>query len=277
MQKQPQHNHASFDIIKSTSLGYRFLWERRDLVLRLATLPILVKFICFFVVINLDLETNFLRQGIILFPAFLIEGYLVCTLLRLAVFSNEALVQPPGSGAFEYYKRRGQDIQAGAILYALVKLLAALVFGLAYTGAPVDPANAEPQESTFEAFFAAMLVFIFFIWAFRLMWMNAPVTLGYGVKEYLRKVRGFSFSFHIFSVWIMCVIPFSLLAILISDLLFMLMKHNIDDPSKLFTFLRMGVVAVSETLTSIVSNVAIGYGVFWIMTGQNLKMQNPKK
>ena len=275
--KQPQ-NSTSFDIIKASAEGYKFLWQRRDIVVRLALLPIFVKFICFFVIVNMGLETNFLRQGLILFPAYLLEGYLICALIRIAVFSNEELVQPPGSGAHEYYKRRGLDIQAGAILYAFIKLMAALLLGLAYTnGAALEQEAAQPRETTFELFFATMLMFIFFIWAFRLMWLNVPVTLGYSMKAYLKRVKGFSFSFHIFSVWIMCIIPFSLMAILFADILFSMTNSSVENPSKLFTFSRMGIAAILETLTSIVSNVAIGFGIYWIMTGQNLpdKDKNP--
>lgn len=277
MKNETHLNTTSFDIMKATAEGYKFLWHRRDVVMRLAFLPIVVKFICYFAVINLGLEQNFLRQGLILFPAYLLEGYLICTLIRLAVFTNEDLIQPPGSGAYEYYKQRGRDIQAGAILYTLIKMLAALILGLAYSGVPINQASTPPPpppESTFEAFFAAMLMFIFFIWAFRLMWLNAPVTLGYSMRGYLKKVRGFSFSFHIFSVWVMCIIPFSLLAILFSDILSAIFQNDPEDPSEMFRIARMGVIAIMETLTSIVSNIAIALGVFWIMTGQNIQLRD---
>ncbi|MFP4312964.1 MAG: hypothetical protein ACLFR0_01445 [Alphaproteobacteria bacterium] len=278
MQKNTPDTTASFDFIKATAEGYKFLWQRRDIVLRLGFLPVIVKFICFIVVVNLGLENNFLRQGLLLFPAYLLEGYLVCTLVRLAVFSNEALVQPPGSGAFEYYKQRARDIQAGAILYTLIKLLAALLFGLIYATAPMrGEETVTPPNPGFDTFLAAMLMFVFMIWAFRLLWLNVAVTLGYSMRGYLKKVRGFSFSFHIFSVWIMCLLPFSLGGILIADILFSLTQGIGEAPSQIFLFLRMAIAALIETLSAIVSNIAIGFGIYWVMSGQNLKMQDPKK
>lgn len=274
-QTTPQHT-TSFDIIKATAEGYKFLWNRRKFIARLALLPVVVKFICFFTVINLDLESNLLRQGILFLPYFLLEGYLVCTLLRFAVYSKEEVIQPPGSGAFEYYKQRGRDIQAGAIMYTLIKLLTTLFFAIMLSTAPApleEELVAEQPEVTFEAFFAMLVVFIALIWAFRLMWLNIPLTLGYNMKTYLRRVRGMSFSFHIFSVWVMCVIPFGIVV----DLLSASPANHPETGVLAIRYAILGVQAVLDTMMVIVSHVGIALGIYWVMTGKNIEKKDMKK
>lgn len=289
-----QHNRpagVSFDLVAATRAGYAYLWHERSFIVRLAAIPVFVKFICYAAILTLGLESNVLRQGLILFPAYLLEGYLVCTLLRMGVFTNEALIQPPGAKSYEYYRQRGRDIQAGAIIYTLLKLFASFFIGAmsmlsagrqtpssagsvdgALDSAPASPPviTIEAPNGSFEQFFAGVLVFIFAIWAFRLVWLYVPVTLGYTMRDYMRKVKGASFSFHIFAVWVMCMLPAGLCVLFLSDTFAAVTGHSAEAPSHLFRFVMVGVQAVFETAVVIISSIAIGVGVFTILSGRSI-------
>lgn len=278
MQPKAPNNTTSFDIIKATAAGYKFLWHRRKFIIKLALLPILVKFICHFISINMDLDDNILRKGLIMFPAYLLEGYLVCALIRFAVYPNEELQKPPGSaGADDYYKRRGDDIKAGAILYSLIQLVITMIFGVLYGFAKMEQEAAAPPEPTFGTFISSVLVFIFCIWAFRLVWLNVPVTLGFSMSAFMRRVKGMSFSFHIFSVWIMCLIPLYLVALLTSDIIVLILQNAMSDPAHVYQYLQAMLLSVLEVVVAIVSNIAIGLGIYWIMTGKNIEQITGKK
>lgn len=261
---------ASFDIFAATKEGFRYVADNHKLVIRLAAIPILVKFISYVTVLSLGLEENVLRKGLVLFPSYLLEGYLICTLVRLAIFKHEAMIQPPGADSHEHYRRRAADIQAGAIVYTLLKMLASLIVGV-MSEMEIDPPQQEAAAgSSFEVFFGMALFIIFMIWAFRLLWIYIPVTFGYSMRGYLRKVKGFSFSFHIFSVWIMCLLPFAALFLVFSDILMSITGHSPDDPSDVLRYILVGFQAAMETVLLIIVSVAIGRGIIQILTGTNM-------
>ena len=91
------------------------------------------------------------------------------------------------------------------------------------------------------------------------------------MKDYMRQIKGMSFSFHILSVWIMCVIPFALFIILFSDLISAFTMHTVENPSDVYRFLMLSIQAVIETIMIAVSSVAVGFGIYWVLTGKNLE------
>lgn len=260
---------ASFDIVAACKHGYSAVWNNRALVIRLAAIPVFVKIISYIFILGMGLETNFLRQGLILFPAYLLEGYLICTLVRITIFTHEPLIQPPGSAADSYYRQRGRDIQAGAVIYVLIKLMASLVVASVFMTAPPDAAAAAEGQGSLAAFIIFAAFISFGIWAFRLIWVEVPVALGYSIREYLAKVRGYSFSFHLLSVWIMCLLPLWLAAMLVNDIVMGVTGHSAEAPSQFYRYSMVSIQSVFETAIIAVSSVAIGKGVHDIMTGNN--------
>ena len=259
---------ATFNIIKATQEGYKYIWDSRLLILKLGAMPVMVKFISYAVIIMLGLESNILRQGLVLFPAYLLEGYLVCALLRYAIYSHESQIQPPGAEAYQYYKQRALDIQAGAIIYTLLKLIAAFAVGLLLNF--VDPEQAEKAAgpASFENFFLMMICLYLALWGFRLIWIYIPTTLGFSSLNYLKKVRGMSFSFHILSVWIMCILPLTIFMLLCSDILRAMTGHSADLPSQVYIFAMLGVQSVLETVMAVLSSIGIGFGIYAILSNK---------
>lgn len=270
---------ASFDIIAATKYGYLALWERRALVVRLALIPIVVKILSYFFILANGLDTNFLRQGLILFPSYLLEGYLICTLVRLSIFTHEPIIQPPGSAADAYYRQRGRDIQAGAVIYTLIKMISSLFAALIFMAAP-PPDSVAAQDvnggGNIAAFILFCVVVIMGIWAFRLLWLEVPVSLGYRVRDYLKRVRGYSFSFHLFSTWILCLLPLWLAANLINDVVIGITGHSSEAPSDSARYVMVAVQSFFETGIIAVSSIAIGKGIQDVMTGKNLVERNKR-
>ncbi|MFN3700488.1 MAG: hypothetical protein ACK4VI_03085 [Alphaproteobacteria bacterium] len=255
---------ASFDIMHATRQGYFHFWAGRHVLVRLAMIPLFLKIISYFVVLSLGLEGNILRQGLILLPATLLEGYMVCLFLRLATFSHEPMEKPYGSAAEVYYKIRARDIQAGAVIYTLLKLFSTFVVGIIMgMGEP-----SEEFQTSFLAFLLIIGLLVGMIWAVRIAWIYIPVVLGYSVKEYLHRVRGFSFSFHALSVWIMCLLPPLLATIVLSDILGLITGHTAESPSQIFRYMIVMFQSVIELAIVIISTVAVGNGIYQLMSGQ---------
>lgn len=263
---------ASFDIAEALRAGYIFFRDHLRLIVRIGTLPAMVKLISYIAILSLGMDDNVLRKGLLLFPSVLLEGYLVCTLVRVALFPQEALIQPPGAGAYDHYKRRGQDILAGTVIYALLELLAMFAFGLSATmRIEPDRPDLSPAEMTSELVMASVFVSIFLLWIFRLVWLYIPVTCGYSMREYMRKIRGFTFSFYIFAVWLLASLPVYFIFSLLASVFMSLTGHSESNPSHIFEFLIVGVRSVLEIVVVIITSVCIGHGTMQVLTGRNVK------
>ena len=68
---------ASFDFVECTAKAYRFVWARRQEVLELSALMLAVKIVSFVGFIVFGLDENFLRQGLLLIPVYMLEGWVI--------------------------------------------------------------------------------------------------------------------------------------------------------------------------------------------------------
>ena len=79
---------AKFDFIESAAIGYRYVWRERYALLPLVSLPIAVKMGSYAAIYLMNIEQNVLRQGLVLMPAYLLEGFIAILVIRMAMFGE---------------------------------------------------------------------------------------------------------------------------------------------------------------------------------------------
>lgn len=187
-------------ILQAALEGYRLVWRRRRDVLRLAAVPLGFKIASFVIIALLDLGNNFLRQGLVLLPAYFVEGALVALVARLALFQHADL-------ADQTVKR---DLTAAAILYTLTKLVSSCLTGLIVTQSLSDMKSAMQQPSAdpgAPVFLLSLALLAASVWAFRFFWLYVPVAAGVTPRRFLRRARPFIYSVHIAFFWVACFLP----------------------------------------------------------------------
>jgi hypothetical protein len=247
---------AAFDFVDSAAQGYQFVWDKRQMLVRLSFLPLMVKLGSFAAVILLGLEGNFLRQGLFLIPSYFAEGWLVCMVVRHALLPGREAEGPA------YVKA----IIAPMIVYVLIQLIMSLLSALALTGQAQAPAEAPPP--TGEAFVAALLMLVFTVWAFRLIWLYIPVVLGYSVKDFLARVKGFQTSFYMIGTWLLCFVPFGLFLVIMSQLVLAVFPAQGEVLSLPYMVVMAAIQAAVEMLVALVSSLAMAYGIRSIYEGE---------
>ncbi|MCB1562386.1 MAG: hypothetical protein KDJ75_02320 [Alphaproteobacteria bacterium] len=252
---------AAFDFVDSAAQSYQFVWEKRQMLARLAFLPLMVKLGCFAAVILLGLEENFLRQGLFLLPSYFAEGWLVCMVVRHALLPGRDAEGPA-------YVR---TIIAAMIVYVLIQLIMSLLSALALTGQAQAPAEAPPP--TGESFVAALLLLAFTLWAFRLIWLYIPVVLGYSVKDFLFKARGYRTSFYMIGTWLLCFVPFGLFLVIVSQLVLAALPAQGETLSLPYMVVMAAIQGAVEMLVALVSSVAMAYGIRSIYEGAQKRKQ----
>ena len=67
---------ANFDFVGVTNQAYHTVWMNRTSLLKIAGLPLMIKFGCLAAILFLGFEGQILRHGLIMLPAYFAEGFL---------------------------------------------------------------------------------------------------------------------------------------------------------------------------------------------------------
>jgi hypothetical protein len=259
---------AGFNFSEAAARGYRFSWDERRSLAHYALWPVLLKVATFVVITLLGFEKNLLRQGLMLLPAYFLEGWLIAYAARFAMFGErrpEPLNPEAGDGSPLAADRR-RAILAGILAYLLIKLVSALLAGVTMSvGATPPPAGtpAPPPES----YVVIMALVVIGVWAFRLFWLHIPIMLDYPVLKFLKRIEGFRTSLQLIGLWIVCMVPgVAALLILGRMLMFIFPGVSPEVPSLAYMCIFSSLQAVAETVVALIANISMAYAVREVVT-----------
>lgn len=250
---------AQFDFIDSAVKGYSTTWKNHFTFLRLAALPFFIKLGCFGIILFFGLETNYIRHGLIMLPAFFAEGFLFAYTIH-TVLNGQKLIHD-----FKKINAHIRDIMAGTIIYVLTQLSLAVFAGSMMIGITAETANVQSQEPDPAMFFASITFLAFMIWAFRLIWLYVPASMGIDIKYFLAKIKPYKTSFHMLGCWLICFMPFAIGLLLLSQILSGFFPSNENQISPIFSILYATLQSATEIVIGLVSSLAMAYGVRQMM------------
>lgn len=200
------------DVLDAASFGYRLVWAERRYLARLAAIPLVVTFLCQMAVTGLQLEFQFLRQALVMLPAYFAEGWVVCHLVRLIFLGQRWPFTPSGDPARDEQDLddRAYGVFAGTLVYVLIKFAIAGALVLVVDSRMADGPEAVASvanDANHAQFLMQVGIIIFAVWAFRLMWVNIGVAAGYSVQTYVRATHGFGVSVQMLAVSLLCTLP----------------------------------------------------------------------
>lgn len=254
-----------FEFIDSAASAYRFVVVQHQALYQMALVPFLIKLASFVLIVALNLDENFLRQGLVLLPSYFVEGWLVGKVLRFAVFGEiwpQALTGDPQKDAM-LYAERSKALKATMIVYVLIKMVLALITSYALSADAAYQASSAASEDpgTVSMIIAVGLLFIL-LWSFRLLWLYIPVALGQSVKGFIMRLKSFSTSLYMLGTWFLCFIPVALLLLMVAQAVGSIFSIELAvEPPVAYTYFMVVVQAFVELLTAIVSSVAMAYTI----------------
>jgi len=277
---------ASFDFIDVTIKGYEFVLKNVGYLLKVAIPVIFVKVLCQLLVFVWGFETQFLRQGLVLLPAFALEAVFIAGLIRYLMYREPIfvwgqLVSPPEQDETELMKfepeqlayldrgNRRTYMQAGIATYLLIQVTMLAFIGWTsdiaglFGSDPIKPPLHEGLPFAIELIvFAGTLASI--IWLFRLVWLYVPVTMGYRLNDFMRKIKGLKASFYMVMTWLLCFIPL----LMISSIFMSLILSPLPDGGAAYIVLRAVMRSLIEVLVMSVQVSAMTYAVHIIFAGK---------
>ena len=278
---------ANFDFIEASAKGYEFSWHERSHLLRAAISLIFVKLFCTIAVYFFNIPAQSLLSGLVHIPAYVLEALYMISVIRFVVFREalfdfRAMVQhvinmkseikdisDPLSQSNGDPDARIQMFKAGVALYLLIKIAQTVMTGaLLEYGKTIDSqAASQASSSNMLSVFFLMIITAGVLWAFRLIWLYIPVTLGYSIKGFLECAKGMMSSLSMFATWFMCYLP---LVVLFAGVF---MVVDIILPSE--TVLRIVVHDVigifGEITIAVVQVTAMTFGFVELLTRQRIK------
>lgn len=255
-----------FSFVDAAGKGYQFVWEERQALFSLAVLPLAVKMGCFAIIILLGLQDNHLRQGLMLLPAYFLEGWLAALCIRLAIFGERRAQGAEGLFVAEPLK---QVILASALVYTLTKLATSFFAALVVAAGSVDSAPPETNPPA-GAYFVLVVFTVFCIWAFRFFWLYVPVAMNVPPSRFLKRIRPFSASFSLLGLWLVCMVPAAVLLMGFSSLLKEVFFGGADAGSSMAYLYGMSCFeGVIETIVVLVASAGMAFGIQSLFNSQD--------
>lgn len=198
---------ASFDMITAVGNAYLTTWNERRYLLRMALVPLLIKYLCYtaFMAYGGE-ETNIIRQSLFMLPAYFVEGWLIAHWARTIILGHRWPFRPTGNEAQDLasIKERGRGVMSGTIAFTLIGLMMAGYFALFIPHIPmdVDPENADPKIAAIGLFMMVSSVLLF-----RFVWTYIALAINFPIQDYIRGLMPIKSTFFMLGLWLVCSVP----------------------------------------------------------------------
>ncbi len=257
----------TFDLIDSTGYGYHRVWQERAYLLRLAAVPLFIKFILTVCVYSFDFEGEILRRGLIMLPAAFAEGWLLAQFLRTLLMEERWPMPLPSANdelAIGKLILRARGIISATLVYVLIALAANV---LSWGGSLVELAAQQASQGGAETkgnplyLFGALFAMMAMILAFPLLWAYIPYAVLMPLRAYLQRVFGLLPSIRMFGVFLICMVPFNVLAALIAYVLVAPYGDAIDAAPAGVRFFLILVSVCVDLLTALIVTAGMAYAL----------------
>ena len=261
------HKTYNFDLIDAASFGYGAVWAERAYLLKLALVPFLIKFASMVIILTQGFEGEILKQGLILIPATLTEGWLLAQFLRTLIKQERwpiILEQEPDEKTLTYLLTRARGIVACCLVYVLLMLVTYVFkFGYDYLTETNILPNVETAQTT--APNPAFMIFgilglVFGIWSFRFFWMYIPFSVLVGARDYLKYMGGFTSSLKLMGLFLISMVPTLVLAMIISGVVMTPFAGD-DELSKIGQFLLLFIGSAAEILIALIVTASLTWSM----------------
>jgi len=274
----------NFNMMDAAGYGFYRVWAERSYLLKLAMFPFLIKLGSTIAVFVLGLESDILRQGLVLLPGVIAEGWVLSQFLR-TLLKNErwptALPQNIDEGLLDRLLLRARGIIAATIAYTLIGLISSfvryIIFGFMFgnfesPGQQVtdmlesgmeQAVTAEGEKATIHPLLALPMLGLLGVlfWAYRLAWVYIAFSVLMPVRDYLRAVGGLMASAKMMILFFCTMTPVMFIVILLSRVIFNAFGGGDDGSDDIARFIMIFVSVIAEMGIALVTTTAFVFAM----------------
>lgn len=254
---------ARLDIVEPSMKAYKVVWAERQYLLRLAMVPLIIKFLCVSIMTLNGWETETIKHVFIMLPSYFADGWLFSHLVRLIYYGHRWPFRPTGNMEADMVTlaERARGVMAGTLTFVLIRYFADGFMGAMRSSAlqAQEQAQAQqvPPEPGVAGIFIAIMMMVGLIWAFRLLWLYVPAALNLSMKRFLQDINRFVMSLYIIGLCLMSAVPIILVLNIVSGILF---GGDSSDVGALGVMIVNLMLTVGDTAIWLVMTGAMAYG-----------------
>lgn len=236
---------ASFDFIDAATKGYEVVFGNIAYLARVAVPVVFMTVLCSLIMMLMGTEVSFMRRGLVMFPAFLVQGIYYAGLVRFVLYREPihvwgVPVALPEKAAFPKQDHpyvqgrvsRAVAVQSGTVVYAIVCVVIFGVLGvlehfaMMIEAMPKETLEQEAQNaSPLVGFLILMPILGALLWALRLFALHLPFAMGFDGRRYLRTMgSGLGSSAALLGLFLICVLPLGVLLLPMMNMVLYLFK-----------------------------------------------------
>lgn len=268
-------------MMDAAGYGFYRVWTERAYLLKLAIIPLMIKFACMITVMVLEIEGNILRQGLILFPGVLAEGWVLAQFLRTLLKGERwPTILPPDidDKLLDRLLLRARGIVAATMAYGLIALatymLRYVTFGLLlgdFNASNEDVSNLLDTTETEAAaggknihpalLFPLVGATVGIFWAFRMMWVYIPLSVLMPVTNYLKALGGMMASVKMMVLFFCTITPVMFAMVMVSHLVSGLTSGLGEGGEDIARFVMVLFATFADLLVALVATAAFAWAM----------------
>lgn len=254
---------AGFNFSEAVGEGLGFSWRNRAQIAPHAFWPLALKISIFVLITLLGLENNALRQGLFMLPSFILEGFLVAYVVRFAMLGEaQPLMLARHSDDTAEIISHKRAVFAAVLAYVLVKIIVSFGAGIILASGNAMTPSAQGASSPPGGLIAAIALAAGMMWGFRLLWIYIPIALDYPPGLFLKRIEGFKISFNMLGLWILCMMPASVIVLLLAQIITGVFPGPAENTLSIPSAVLLAVIqAVVETAVAVAANVSMAFGL----------------
>lgn len=264
----------NFDLIDASGYGYHRVWMERQYLLRLAFIPLIMKFACAVLAYSLGYTDDLLRRGLIILPAVFAQGWVMAQFLRTLLMEERWPTQLPERGddaALARVLLRARGIISSTLVFVLINLASTVLawgaFELDRAAQGVIDQQGEAAMDTENAgassllFIPAVAAIFASIWSIRLLWVYIPYAVLMPIGVYLKRLGGFMASIRLAGLYLICMVPLNVLAMMIVQGLLSASGATLNDVPAYVSFISIFLGVITDFIVGLLATAAIAYAM----------------
>lgn len=258
----------NLNVISCIQNAYLLVWQERKYLLKLAAIPILIKFAFYSLSSFYVDEGNIIRLSLFMIPSYFAEGWLLCHFVRLITNGQRWPYQMSGNEVDDMraLKARGRPLIAGVLSFVLINLALALYFAIFTHFTPAEIINGDeikPEDIPQGTAITLIFLFAVMVAGFKLVWLYISVAANISPIIYIKKSRGFALTVRFIALWLLCFVPVMFLMQLILSP-FLMSDTSITSSAHILVSI---VTIIFDTLKNIIVTAGMTYAVLQIVRG----------
>ncbi len=263
----------NFDLIDAAGYGYHRVWAERHYLLRLAFIPLIMKFACAVLAYSLGYTDDLLRRGLIILPAVFAQGWVMAQFLRTLLMEERWPMPLPERGDDAGLARvilRARGIISATLVFVLINLASTV---LAWGAFELDGMAQKVIENRTEVpeaenagansllFIPAVAAIFASIWSIRLLWVYIPYAVLMPIGDYLKRLGGFMASIRLAGLYLICMVPLNVLAMMLVQGLLSTSGATLNDVPAYVSFISIFLGVITDFIVGLLATAAVAYAM----------------